>query len=55
MEVVGASEPDFDDAPIKRLSETAVGRSLGFSQEPDLDLDTLITHRDIVQFVQRHE
>jgi hypothetical protein len=55
LPVADRSDPGFDAAPLKRLSDTPEGRSLGFSDEAVLDLDTLVTHRDIVRFVQRHE
>ncbi len=50
---VGAA--DFETAPLRKLSDTVAGRALGFTQEPVLDLDSLITHRDILRHIQCHE
>jgi len=47
--------PGNETAPFNKLGETPEGHSLGFASEPGLDLDSLVTHRDIVRFVQRHE
>lgn len=55
LTVAEASRSGFEAAPLKRLGQTPEGRSLGFGQEPVLDLDPLVTHRDIVRFVQEHE
>jgi hypothetical protein len=55
LPVADRADPGFDSAQLKKLSDTSEGRSLGFSGEAVLDLDSLITHRDIVRFIQRHE